>query len=176
MMWFDRFETPVGSLTVAADDSGLRHVLFASNRHAAPGRAGWVRDAGRLGDARTQLLEYFGGMRKLFELRLAPAGTAFQLQTWAMLGTIPFGATWSYAELAQRIGAPRAVRAVGAANGRNPLPIVLPCHRVIGADGALTGFGGGLEAKAALLRLEGAWPRAPSATTTQGRQRNLFAE
>lgn len=174
-MWFDRFDTPIGCLTVAADDAGLRHVLFPCNRHPPPRDADWVRDAMRLAAARLQLLEYFSGERRGFELPLAPVGTVFQQRVWAMLGTIPFGGTWSYVELARRLGAPLAVRAVGAANGRNPLPILLPCHRVIGADGSLTGFGGGLETKAALLRLEGAWPEAAPVEPAGHHQRSLFA-
>jgi methylated-DNA-[protein]-cysteine S-methyltransferase len=106
-----------------------------------------------------QLAEYFAGARRVFDLPLAPRGTAFQCDVWTTLATIPFGETISYAQLASRVGKPTAVRAVGAANGRNPLPIVLPCHRVIGADGSLTGFGGGLPTKQFLLQLEGALPR-----------------
>ena len=104
------------------------------------------------------MLEYFAGTRRDFDLPLAPQGTAFQMQVWRMLATIPFGDTWSYRDLAHAIGKPDAMRAVGAANGRNPLPIVLPCHRVIGADGSLPGFGGGLPIREALLRLEAALP------------------
>jgi methylated-DNA-[protein]-cysteine S-methyltransferase len=110
--------------------------------------------------ARVQLEEYFSGNRKQFDLPLAPQGTPFQQEVWHTLATIPYGETISYAQLAQRIGKPTAMRAVGAANGRNPLPIVLPCHRVIGADGSLTGFGGGLPTKQFLLELEGALARA----------------
>ncbi|MCD7099697.1 methylated-DNA--[protein]-cysteine S-methyltransferase [Stenotrophomonas sp. MMGLT7] len=152
---YDAFDSPIGILTVAADAHGLRHILFPQNRYQPQGREHWRHDPAALADARAQLLEYFAGRRRRFELPLAPAGTAFQLQVWQALAQIPFGATWSYAELARHVGRPSASRAVGAANGRNPLPIVLPCHRVIGASGALTGFGGGLPTKAALLRLEG---------------------
>ena len=108
--------------------------------------------------AEAQLGEYFAGTRRAFDLPLAPRGTDFQLRVWWELARIPFGQTISYAQLAQRLDNPNGTRAVGAANGRNPLPIVLPCHRVIGADGALTGFGGGLPTKDFLLRLEGALP------------------
>jgi methylated-DNA-[protein]-cysteine S-methyltransferase len=101
-----------------------------------------------------QLDAYFAGRRRDFDVRLAPEGTPFQLRVWAALCEIPYGETISYAELARRIGNPNAVRAVGAANGRNPLPIVVPCHRVVGADGSLVGFGGGLDVKRALLDLE----------------------
>jgi O-6-methylguanine DNA methyltransferase len=130
-------------------------------------RAGWVPGADGIAadiieTAARQLHEYFDGTRRDFDLPLAPEGTAFQCEVWRTLATIPYGQTWSYRDLAHAIGKPAAVRAVGAANGRNPLPIVLPCHRVIGADGSLTGFGGGLPIKAALLRLEGALPTGGS--------------
>lgn len=155
-MWFDRFDTPIGEMTVAADDAGLRHVLFPDNKYPPPGRGGWRRDVDALRSPREQLLAYFAGERTSFDLVLAPAGTPFQVKVWTTLAAIPFGQTWSYGELARRIGEPRAVRAVGAANGRNPLPVILPCHRVIGADGSLTGFGGGLPLKKFLLGHEGA--------------------
>ncbi len=161
-MWFDVFETPIGPLTVAANDAGVRHILFPTNKYDAPDRERWKRDASALREAREQLLAYFHGERKRFELPLNPVGTPFQVQVWKTLAQIPFGATWSYGELAARIGAPKAMRAVGAANGRNPLPIVLPCHRVIGSDGSLTGFGGGLPLKRFLLEHEGAIPAAPA--------------
>lgn len=156
---YDEFATPVGRLVVAADDGGLRHVVFEYERHPVRGRDAWVRDAGPVREAREQLEAYFAGERDTFDLALNPVGTPFQCQVWQMLAQIPFGATWTYAGVAQRIGAPTAVRAVGAANGRNPLPIILPCHRVIGADGSLTGFGGGLPVKQFLLEHEGALPR-----------------
>ncbi|MDL5368029.1 methylated-DNA--[protein]-cysteine S-methyltransferase [Xanthomonas sp. NCPPB 2654] len=153
-LYYDAFATPIGELTVAVGDDGVRHILFPENRYDARGRADWIRDAAPVREAREQLLAYFAGERDTFDLPLAPRGTAFQCRVWQALADIPFGATWSYAQLAQHIAQPRAVRAVGAANGRNPLPIVLPCHRVIGANGTLTGFGGGLPTKAALLALE----------------------
>ena len=153
-----RIDSPIGPLMLAADDAGLRHIEFRDNRHPA-NRADWHGgDSEILQASEAQLADYFAGTRRDFDLPLAPQGTAFQLQVWHELARIPFGATISYAQLAQRIGKPEAVRAVGAANGRNPLPIVLPCHRVIGADGALVGFGGGLATKQFLLRLEGALP------------------
>ncbi|HYG05841.1 MAG TPA: methylated-DNA--[protein]-cysteine S-methyltransferase [Stenotrophomonas sp.] len=155
---YDRFDSPIGPLTVAADDHGLRHILFAENRHDARGRMLWQHDPdfALVAEARTQLLDYLAGRRNAFDLPLQPQGTPFQCEVWQTLARIPFGQTWTYAQLALQIGKPTAMRAVGAANGRNPLPIVLPCHRVIGADGSLTGFGGGLPTKLALLRLEGA--------------------
>jgi methylated-DNA-[protein]-cysteine S-methyltransferase len=161
-LFFERFDTPIGTLTIAADPGGLRHIEFPSNRHPVD-RFDWAQGArGGTADVlratREQLMEYFAGARRDFDLPLMPQGTAFQMDVWKMLATIPFGETWSYRDLAHAIGKPDAVRAVGAANGRNPLPIVLPCHRVIGADGSLTGFGGGLPIKETLLRLEGALP------------------
>lgn len=156
MMWFDEFDTPIGRLTMASDDQGLRHVLFEENKYDAPGRDEWKRDPSALRDAREQVLEYFAGTRKRFDLVLAPEGTPFQAKVWTTLAEIGFGETWSYARLAARVGSPKAVRAVGGANGRNPLPLVLPCHRVIGSNGSLTGFGGGLPLKRFLLEHEGA--------------------
>ena len=166
-LYFERMASPVGTLTLAADDTGLRHIEFPENRHPVS-REGWIPGArGAIADVlretRKQLDAYFAGKRTDFDLPLHPEGTAFQVQVWTTLAKIPFGNTWSYRDLAQAVGKPAAMRAVGAANGRNPLPIVLPCHRVIGADGSLTGFGGGLPTKAALLRLEGALPAAQAA-------------
>lgn len=159
------FDSPVGALAIAAAADGLRHIEFPSNRHPVD-RAHWrAADADTHADIHatlaatgTQLGEYFAGTREAFDLPLAPQGTPFQQRVWMTLARIPYGATWTYLDLAVALGNPNATRAVGAANGRNPLPIVLPCHRVIGADGSLTGFGGGLPTKEALLRLEGAWP------------------
>ncbi|MCI1049016.1 MULTISPECIES: methylated-DNA--[protein]-cysteine S-methyltransferase [unclassified Stenotrophomonas] len=151
---FDRFDSPIGVLTIAGDERGLSHVLFPENRHPARGRDDWHYAPDALPEAREQLLQFLHGERNSFDLELAPRGTPFQLRVWQALALIPFGQTWSYLQLAQHLGKPSATRAVGAANGRNPLPIILPCHRVIGSNGALTGFGGGLETKAALLRLE----------------------
>lgn len=153
-MWFDDFNTPIGLLTVAVDPSGLRYVLFANNKYDASGRDSWQRDKSATRAARTQLEEYFAGERRNFDLELNPVGTEFQRRTWLALANIPFGKTCSYGALAEQLGAPKAVRAVGAANGRNPLPIILPCHRVIGSDGSLTGFGGGLPLKQWLLAHE----------------------
>jgi methylated-DNA-[protein]-cysteine S-methyltransferase len=163
-MWFDAFDTKIGVLTVAADAAGLRHILFPHNKYEVPNRDVWKRDPDALSDAREQLLAYFAGERTTFTLRLAPQGTTFQLMVWHALARIPYGETRSYAQIAFRINAPTAVRAVGAANGRNPLPIVLPCHRVIGADGSLTGFGGGLPLKRFLLEHEGVGQRPPIPT------------
>jgi len=161
-MRYDLIETPIGPLLAVADEDGLRRIFFPDRKgRAHEPEAGWVRDPGAFGPLREQLTEYFAGRRRTFSLKLAPAGTEFQQATWQALVLIPYGETISYAELARRIGRPAASRAVGAANGANPLPIVVPCHRVIGADGSLTGFGGGLPIKRALLELEGAACVAP---------------
>lgn len=153
-----RIDSPVGPLMLAADDAGLRYVEFRENRYPAD-HADWHGgDTPVLQAAEAQLGEYFAGTRTRFDLPLAPRGSEFQVAVWRELARIPFGTTISYAQLAQRLGNANAMRAVGAANGRNPLPIVLACHRVIGADGALVGFGGGLPVKEFLLRLEGALP------------------
>jgi methylated-DNA-[protein]-cysteine S-methyltransferase len=158
MMLCRRIDSPIGPLMLAADDSGLRHIEFRDNSHPAD-RRDWHGGSNDILQAtEAQLGEYFAGRRRAFDLPLAPQGTPFQLQVWDELARIPFGATISYAQLAQRIGNPAGTRAVGAANGRIPLPIVLPCHRVIGADGTMTGFGGGVPTKQFLLRLEGALP------------------
>jgi methylated-DNA-[protein]-cysteine S-methyltransferase len=154
-MRYDEIDSPVGPLLVAADESGLRLIHFQAGRRQAPDPS-WERDPTPFRALAKQLGEYFRGERRTFDLSLAPQGTSFQLATWRALSTIPYGETISYAELARRVGRPAASRAVGAANGANPLPIVVPCHRVIGKDGSLTGFGGGLPTKRALLELEGA--------------------
>ncbi len=143
-------ESPVGRLRLTAGAGVLVGVEFI--RGGAPARES--SEAAVLLEARRQLEEYFRGERTAFQLPLTPAGTEFQQQVWRALLDIPFGETWSYQRLAEAIGKPAAVRAVGAANGRNPLAIVIPCHRVIGADGTLTGYGGGMENKAWLLEHE----------------------
>lgn len=161
MTIFERsMPSPVGPLRVAASDAGLHAIQFPGNRHPVKQCTPWQPgDHPLLRQTQAQLDAYFAGRLQVFDLPLAPHGTAFQRQVWQALAQIPFGQTWSYVQLARRVGRPTASRAVGAANGRNPLPIVLPCHRVIGANGALTGFGGGLPTKAFLLTLEGALPR-----------------
>ncbi|MEG3192570.1 methylated-DNA--[protein]-cysteine S-methyltransferase [Lysobacter sp. D1-1-M9] len=160
MTTYTHIHSPVGPLLLAADDDGLRLIEFDTPRHPARRGEDWREgEHPAFVPARAQLGEYFDGQRRSFELPLAPRGTQFQREVWQTLASIPYGETISYAQLATRVGKPRAMRAVGAANSRNPLPIVLPCHRVIGADGSLTGFGGGLPTKQFLLALEGAWPR-----------------
>jgi methylated-DNA-[protein]-cysteine S-methyltransferase len=157
---FTTIDSPVGPLLIAAADDGVHTIEFHQARHPVRRGADWREGSHRLIDrTRRQLDEYFAGRRRTFDLPLAPRGTEFQRLVWRTLASIPYGETLSYAQLASRVGRPSAMRAVGAANGRNPLPIVLPCHRVIGADGSLTGFGGGLPTKRFLLQLEGALPR-----------------
>ncbi len=153
-LYFDVMDSPVGPLRLIADDQGLRRVVFPVERHPQPQDHAGRRDAGRLAFARRQLEEYFDGTRRRFELPLHPLGTEFQLRVWNALCSIEFGDTCSYADIANALGQPTATRAVGAANGRNPIPIIVPCHRVIGRDGSLVGFGGGLAIKAHLLALE----------------------
>ncbi|MEM7641433.1 MAG: methylated-DNA--[protein]-cysteine S-methyltransferase [Pseudomonadota bacterium] len=150
--------TPIGALLLAADDLGLARVSFPTgDRTVRPG-ADWAEDAAPLTEALAQLRAYFAGELTAFDLALSPGGTTFQRSVWLTLPDIGFGETASYSDIARRIGRPRATRAVGAANGANPLPIVLPCHRIVGADGSLTGFGGGLPIKRFLLAHEGRSP------------------
>ena len=153
-MFYDYLETPIGRLLLAGGADGLELIGFPAGKMAREADTGWVREPRRFAAAKQQLAEYFAGTRRDFDLRLKPAGTEFQLAVLAELQRIPYGETATYRDIANRIGRPKAVRAVGAANGRNPIPIVIPCHRVIGANGQLTGFGGGLQTKADLLRLE----------------------
>jgi methylated-DNA-[protein]-cysteine S-methyltransferase len=153
-MRYTHVDTPIGTLLVAGDDTGLRLISFPTEANKRRIEPNWRRDQRAFSDVRGQLCAYFAGNLTEFDLPLAPDGTTFQLSVWDALRMIPYGTTTSYGELARRIGRPKASRAVGAANGRNPLPIVIPCHRVIGSDGKLTGFGGGLPIKSALLNLE----------------------
>src|SRR5688572_4317393 len=151
-------DSPVGALTLVATDAGLSAILWENDR---PGRVRLdIRKQDEnhpvLRETERQLREYFAGRRTRFTVKLDMKGTAFQLQVWNALLTIPFGETRSYRQIAEQIGSPDAVRAVGAANGRNPVSTIAPCHRVIGSNGALTGFAGGLETKAFLLAHEGA--------------------
>lgn len=149
--------SPVGRLTLVARETGLAAILWENDEPRRVPLGESVEDPGHpvLSEAKHQLGEYFAGTRRVFSLPLAMRGTPFQTAVWEALLTIPFGETRSYGDIARQIGQPRAVRAVGAANGRNPVSIVAPCHRVIGGSGTLTGFAGGLATKAALLRLEG---------------------
>jgi methylated-DNA-[protein]-cysteine S-methyltransferase len=153
-----RYESPLGVMIVAATDRGIAGVWFEGQKHM-PDSAAWPHepDHAMLRAATRQLDDYFEGRRTTFDLPLdLQGGTAFQQSVWQALLAIPRGGTTSYGQLSQRIGHPAAVRAVGAAVGRNPLSVIVPCHRVVGADGSLTGYAGGLERKTALLQLEGA--------------------
>ncbi|HUL02217.1 MAG TPA: methylated-DNA--[protein]-cysteine S-methyltransferase [Gemmatimonadales bacterium] len=155
---FSCLSTPVGELTLTASDAALTGVYFPSSRQVPRLHAGEQGAGGEvLALARRQLEEYFAGSRTTFELPLALAGTPFELRVWEMLQRIPYGTTTSYGELARRLDEPSASRAVGTANARNPIPIIVPCHRVIGANGDLTGYGGGLDRKLWLLEHEGCY-------------------
>jgi methylated-DNA-[protein]-cysteine S-methyltransferase len=153
-------DSPLGKVLIAGDDSGLKKISFMEGSTAETPHDDWTENPRALSQARKQLREYFAGKRKEFSLTLAPEGTPFQQRVWRELQRIPYGMTISYGDLARRVRKPTASRAVGAANGKNPLPIVIPCHRVIGASGDLTGFGGGLHLKVGLLTLEDAMPEA----------------
>lgn len=153
---YARMPTPVGDLLISTDGQSIQHILFADGAAAEKLQQQATQSAHPLlQKAESQLAEYFAGTRETFDLPLGAEGTAFQQRVWAALRTIPFGQTWGYAQLAQAIGQPTAARAVGLANGRNPLSIVVPCHRVIGKNGTLTGYAGGLNRKAWLLEHEG---------------------
>lgn len=155
---YQLLDTPIGTLRLVSQDNKLARVEFPGQHQIQPDEQ--PQNDSIITAAANQLREYFAGERKNFELPLAPGGTEFQREVWACLQAIPFGEVRSYRDIAQAVGRPKAVRAVGAANGRNPIPIIVPCHRVIGSDGSLTGFAGGLEMKKVLLNLEGAMPNA----------------
>ena len=154
-MVYDIMETVVaGTLILAGDEKGLRHLNFIGGRHPVTPAGTWRRDPVYFTAVKAQLAAYLAGECKHFDIVLFPQGTPFQLKVWSVLRDIPYGRVVSYQWVADRIGNPRAVRAVGAANGRNPISIIIPCHRVIGKDGRLTGYGGGLDVKRKLIRLE----------------------
>jgi methylated-DNA-[protein]-cysteine S-methyltransferase len=161
MIFETTVETPVGALRLLASDEALRAVIWprVDRKREMAGEPIECDDHPVLTSAARQLMEYFSGRRRVFDLQLDPVGTPFQLRAWSHLRDIPYGTTRTYGEQAAAMGRPTASRAVGAANGRNPLSIFVPCHRVIGADGSLTGFAGGLETKQFLLELEA---RSPS--------------
>jgi methylated-DNA-[protein]-cysteine S-methyltransferase len=152
--FFTTVPSPVGRLTLVGAGESVVGLYFDDDPHAAKARADAARDDRRLRAAVTQLEEYFAGTRTAFDLALAPEGTPFQKKVWAALCRIPFGDTASYGQIARAIGKPAASRAIGGANHRNPIAIIVPCHRVIGADGSMTGYGGGLRRKRMLLELE----------------------
>ncbi|MGA8205600.1 MAG: methylated-DNA--[protein]-cysteine S-methyltransferase [Woeseiaceae bacterium] len=153
-MYYCYLDTPIGDLLLAGDEEALALVGFPQGSMRRDPEPDWIYNEKPFAEVRRQLKEYFAGERKTFELPLKLTGTEFQVQVLEELQRIPYGETKSYRDIAESIGRPKAVRAVGAANGRNPIPIIVPCHRVIGSHGELTGFGGGLDTKEALLRLE----------------------
>lgn len=153
-MHYNYLDSPVGRLLIAGDDDGLQCIGFPGGRGARRPEPEWREDPSGFAEVRRQLEAYFAGELTDFELPLAPRTTPFQGRVLAELRKVPYGTTVSYGELARRVGNPKASRAVGLANGRNPIPIVIPCHRVIGANGNLTGYGGGLPVKRQLLALE----------------------
>jgi methylated-DNA-[protein]-cysteine S-methyltransferase len=154
-MFYDYFETGlIGTLTLVGDEEGLRHILFPEKKNPIIIRGDWKKKPEFFTPVKVQLRAYFQGNLKQFDVALAPVGTPFQLKVWQALRTIPYGELVSYKTIAEAIGNPKAVRAVGGANGRNPIPIIVPCHRCIGSDGSLTGFGGGLDTKKRLIDLE----------------------
>jgi len=173
--YYTYLDTPVGTLMLAGcDDHGLRYISFQRGKGARGPEPHWEQSAKPFREAARQLREYFMGRRTSFDLALHPKGTPFQRDVWKALLTIPYGETRSYGDIARQIGRPTAVRAVGLANGRNPLPIVVPCHRVIGSTGALVGYGGGLPVKQALLDREREVRGAGPARAPKSRQRQLF--
>lgn len=155
MICFDVMDTQCGPLLVAINREGLAHVDFLHGLRPLPDRSTWRRDSTALAPYLQEFDDYFAGRLRTFSVPCAPSGTPFQLAVWQALCDIPYGQTRSYGELAAALGKPSASRAVGAANGRNPLSVIVPCHRVIGKDGSLTGYAGGLGIKQTLLQLEG---------------------
>lgn len=151
-MYFHWHDSPIGRLLITGNQSAIATITFPNKKAVADDS--WVEDASQFKAVCNQLDQYFAGKLKKFDLPLAPGGTSFQQSVWDQLLKIPYGQTTSYGIIARRIGNSKAVRAVGSANGRNPIPVIIPCHRVIGSDGSLTGFGGGLPTKSYLLDLE----------------------
>lgn len=150
MQYYLDFMSPLGPMTAVQEDGALVLLDFGLHQPAGAQR----KETDLLKETKKQITEYFGGSRRLFSLPLKPMGSDFQLKVWQALQTIPYGETRSYRDIALQVGSPKGMRAVGGANHRNPISIVIPCHRVIGADGSLTGYGGGLDKKEALLKLE----------------------
>ena len=155
MLAYDQFETPQGTMLITATDKGLAGVYFKGQKYF-PKKRDWQRNARHpmLRQAKRELTEYFAGRRKRFDVALDPQGTVFQRSIWKAIAKVGFGETLTYGELAQRAGHPGSARAAGAATGRNPLSVIVPCHRIMGANGSLTGYAGGLSRKRALLELE----------------------
>ena len=160
MYYYDFLESPYGQMLAVADGDALSGVYFERQRYFPPIAPDWRQDPRHapLRQAKRELAEYFSGERERFEVALAPQGTAFQRSVWKGISTVGFGETITYAELARRAGCPGSSRATGAATGRNPLTIIVPCHRIVGSNGSLTGYAGGLDRKRALLALESKTP------------------
>ena len=158
MIRYAKMNTPIGTLLATARDGALTGLYYERGRHVPAIGRDWIKDARAkpFGECARQIGEYFDGNRKSFELPLAPEGSDFQRAVWNEIARIPYGETITYAELAKRAGAPGSARAAGAATGRNPISIIVPCHRVMGANGSLTGYAGGVARKAKLLEIEDA--------------------
>jgi len=156
MRYYDFYASPQGQMLLVADEEGLAGVYFDGQKYLPHVASQWRRDAqhATLRQAKRELAEYFGGERKRFDVALAPEGTPFQRSVWTAIASVGFGETITYGELAKRAGCPGSARAAGAATGRNPIGIIVPCHRILGSDGSLTGYAGGLDRKRALLALE----------------------
>lgn len=172
MRYYDYLETPHGRMLLVANGEGLAGVYFVGQKYYPKPDGTWKRDPRALDRAKRELEEYFAGRRKRFGVPLAPEGTPFQRAVWREIGKVACGETITYAELARRAGRPGAARAAGAATGRNPLGVIVPCHRIVGSDGSLTGYAGGLPRKQALLALESA---GGGATSTGSRSRRRAA-
>jgi methylated-DNA-[protein]-cysteine S-methyltransferase len=165
MRYYECYDSPQGRMLLVADGERLSGVYFDGQKYVAHIEPGWRRDAHHppLRQAKRELTEYFGGERQRFEIALAPEGTPFQRSVWKAISSVGFGQTISYGELADRAGCPGSARAAGAATGRNPIGVIVPCHRIVGANGSLTGYAGGLDKKRALLAFES---RNPELFTT----------
>ena len=157
MLYYDDYQSPRGRMLLVADDKALTGVYFIGQKYQPSIDGEWKRDDrhARLRQAKRELAEYFAGTRTRFSVKIAPRGTSFQRAVWKAIAGVGFGKTIPYAELARRAGRPGSARAAGAATGRNPISIIVPCHRIVGSNGALTGYAGGLAKKRALLELEG---------------------
>ncbi|RXA17107.1 methylated-DNA--[protein]-cysteine S-methyltransferase [Methanosarcina sp. MSH10X1] len=153
-MYYDIIESPIGPILLAGNEEGLKHLIFLKGKKKADVPEDWIKNKDFFKEAARQLEAYFSGELKSFDLELAPEGTAFQKSVWGALCKIPYGETRTYKEIAVSLGKSRAYRAVGLANNRNPMAIIIPCHRVIGSNGKLTGYASGLDIKEYLLKLE----------------------
>jgi methylated-DNA-[protein]-cysteine S-methyltransferase len=157
MYYYDYYDSPHGRMLLVSSENAVTAVYFVGQKYAATPQKDWRRDRdlAALRQARRELDEYFAGKRRRFDVSLAPEGTPFQRAVWKAIAAVEFGKTITYGELAKRAGRPGSARAAGAATGRNPISVIVPCHRIVGSDGSLTGYAGGLKKKQALLKLEG---------------------